>query len=60
MDEKNDKDNSPVLTFEGKKYDVNNLSNYKLLQYLWTVYKNKQKQNVVDLNTTNLSEQKYS
>ena len=27
MDEKNDKDNSPVLTFEGKKYDVNNLSN---------------------------------
>ena len=45
---------------ESMGYDVNNLSNYKLLQYLWTVYKNKQKQNVVDLNTTNLSEQKYS
>ena len=27
MDEKNDKNNSPVLTFEGKKYNVNNLSN---------------------------------
>ena len=27
MNEKNDKNNSPVLTFEGKKYDVNNLSN---------------------------------
>ena len=25
--QKNDKNNSPVLTFEGKKYDVNNLSN---------------------------------
>ena len=45
---------------ESMGYDVNNLSNYKLLQYLWTVYKNKQRQNVVDLNTTNLSEQKYS
>ena len=27
MADKNDKNNSPVLTFEGKKYDVNNLSN---------------------------------
>ena len=27
MDEKNDKNNSPVLTFEGKKYRVNDLSN---------------------------------
>ena len=27
MAEKNEKNNSPVLTFEGKKYDVNNLSN---------------------------------
>ena len=26
MNEKNDKNNSPVLTFEGKKYNVNNLS----------------------------------
>ena len=26
MTEKNIKNNSPVLTFEGKKYDVNNLS----------------------------------
>ena len=27
MTEKNSKDNSPVLTFQGKKYEVNNLSN---------------------------------
>ena len=27
MDEKKDKNNTPVLTFEGKKYNVNNLSN---------------------------------
>ena len=27
MAEKTGKNNSPVLTFEGKKYDVNNLSN---------------------------------
>ena len=27
MAEKNENNNSPVLTFEGKKYDVNNLSN---------------------------------
>ena len=26
MDEKKDMNNTPVLTFEGKKYDVNNLS----------------------------------
>ena len=38
----------------------NNESNYKLLHYLWNIYKNKQKQNVIDLNTTNLYEQKYS
>ena len=27
MDEKKDKNNTPVLTFEGKKYNVNDLSN---------------------------------
>ena len=27
MDEKNNDKNNPVLTFEGKKYNVNNLSN---------------------------------
>ena len=27
MAEKNEKNNSPVLTFEGKKYNVNDLSN---------------------------------
>ena len=27
MDEKKDSNNKPVLTFEGKKYNVNNLSN---------------------------------
>ena len=27
MAEQNDKNNNPVLTFEGKKYNVNNLSN---------------------------------
>ena len=27
MDEKKDTNDSPVLTFEGKKYNVNNLSN---------------------------------
>ena len=27
MTEKNTKNNSPILTFEGKKYEVNNLSN---------------------------------
>ena len=27
MAEQNNKDNTPVLTFEGKKYNVNNLSN---------------------------------
>ena len=37
-----------------------NEDNYKLLHYLWNIYKNKQKQNVIDLNTTNLHEQKYS
>ena len=27
MSEKNNENKTPVLTFEGKKYDVNNLSN---------------------------------
>ena len=35
-------------------------SNYKLLHYLWNIYKNKQKQNVIDLNTDDLQQQKYS
>ena len=35
-------------------------SNYKLLHYLWNIYKNKQKQNVIDLNTDDLRQQKYS
>lgn len=34
--------------------------NYKLLHYLWNVYKNKQKQNVIDMNTSSLEQQKYS
>ena len=33
---------------------------YKLLHYLWNVYKNKQQQNVIDMNTSNVYEQKYS
>ena len=33
---------------------------YKLLHYLWNVYKNKQKQSVIDMNTSNVYEQKYS
>ena len=33
---------------------------YKLLHYLWNIYKNNQKQNIIDLNTKNLAEQKYS
>ena len=37
-----------------------NHDNYKLLHYLWNVYKNKQKQTVVDLNTNDLQQQKYS
>ena len=35
-------------------------SNYKLLHYLWSIYKNKQKQTIVDLNTDSLNQQKYS
>ena len=29
-------------------------SNFKLLQYLWNIYKNNQKQSLHDLNTNNL------
>lgn len=41
-------------------YNVENEDNYKLLHYLWNLYKNKQKQNIVDLNTENFNQQKYS
>lgn len=41
-------------------YTVNNHENYKFLHYLWHIYKNKQKQNIVDLNTENFNQQKYS
>ena len=37
-----------------------NEGHYKLLHYLWNIYKNNQKQNIIDLNTNNLNEQKYS
>jgi hypothetical protein len=37
-----------------------NESQMRLLHFLWTVYKNKQKQGVVDLNTSDLKDQKYS
>ena len=33
---------------------------FKLLQYLWNIYKKNQKQNLHDLNTDNLYSQKYS
>ena len=32
----------------------------KFLHFLWTSYKNKQKQGIVDINTDNLKDQKYS
>ena len=35
-------------------------SNFKLLQYLWNIYKNNQKQSLHDLNTNNLYSQKHS
>lgn len=38
--------------------DGNN--NFKLLQYLWNLYKSNQQQNLNDLNTNNLYSQKYS
>jgi hypothetical protein len=42
-------------------YDVaGNDDNYKLIHYLWNIYKNKQKQNVIDMNTSSLEQQKYS
>ena len=37
-----------------------NDDNYKLLHYLWNIYKNKQKQHIIDLNTSSLNQQKYS
>lgn len=37
-----------------------NEDNFKLLHYLWNIYKNKQKQNVIDMNTSSLEQQKYS
>jgi radical SAM superfamily enzyme YgiQ (UPF0313 family) len=37
-----------------------NDGNYKLIHYLWNIYKNKQKQNVIDMNTSSLEQQKYS
>jgi radical SAM superfamily enzyme YgiQ (UPF0313 family) len=37
-----------------------NEANHKLLHYLWNVYKGKLKQDIVDLNTSELHQQKYS
>ena len=37
-----------------------NDGNFKLLHYLWNIYKNKQTQNVIDINTSSLAQQKYS
>lgn len=39
---------------------LGNNDNYKLLHYLWNIYKNNQKQNVIDMNTSSLAQQKYS
>lgn len=45
----------------GMGYNVSgNDDNYKLIHYLWNIYKNKQKQNVIDMNTSSLEQQKYS
>ena len=42
-------------------YDIGkNESQLQLLHFLWGIHKNKQKQGVVDLNTSNVQEQKYS
>ncbi len=42
-------------------YNVgNNTEDYKMLHFLWNIYKNKQKQNLVDMNTSELHMQKYS
>ena len=42
-------------------YDVaDNESQIKLLHFLWNVYKREQKPGVVDLNTSELTNQKYS
>ena len=42
-------------------YNVgNNIEDYKMLHFLWNIYKNKQKQNLVDMNTSELHMQKYS
>ncbi len=42
-------------------YEVaDNESQIKLLHFLWNVYKREQKQGVVDLNTSELTNQKYS
>jgi radical SAM superfamily enzyme YgiQ (UPF0313 family) len=37
-----------------------NDDNYKLLHYLWNIYTTNQKQNVIDMNTSSLAQQKYS
>ena len=37
-----------------------NEKNLRLLQYLWNVYKGKHKQDIIDLNTSELHQQKYS
>lgn len=39
---------------------VDNESQIKLLHFLWNVYKKKQKQGLIDLNTSEVSGQKYS
>ena len=42
-------------------YEItSNQENYRLLHYLWNIYKGKQKQDIIDLDTSDLHQQKYS
>ncbi len=52
-----------ILGEECKKmgYEINgDEANYRLLHYLWSVYKGKQAQDIIDLDTSELHQQKYS
>lgn len=46
---------------QGMGYDIGkNEGQLRLLHFLWGVYKNQQKQGIVDMNTSELRDQKYS
>ena len=52
---------SVSLENQGRSLEKNyHESQIKLLHFLWNVYKREQKQGVVDLNTSELTNQKYS